>query len=104
MVFGFGYGCLAPMSPILLADRFGRHVLGSEYGLVTFFIGLGGSIGPILGGLIYDRTGSYVHVWQLNILVLVGAAVLVLMLKPGAGSVSQSLPDKGDSNNSTDRI
>lgn len=103
MVFGFGYGCLAPMSPILLADRFGRHVLGSVYGLVTFFIGLGGSIGPILGGLIYDRTGSYVHVWQLNILVLIGAAVLVLMLKPGTGSVSQSLPDKGDNDNLTDR-
>ncbi len=96
VVFGFGYGCLAPMSPILLADRFGRRMLGSVYGLVTFFIGLGGSIGPILGGLIYDRTGSYLYVWQLNILVLVGAAVLVLTLKPGTESVFQSVPDKDD--------
>lgn len=89
MVFGFGYGCLAPMTPILLADRFGRHMLGSVYGLITFFIGFGGSIGPVLGGLIYDRTGSYLHVWQFDIVVLVGVALLILTLKPGTRTVSQ---------------
>jgi len=29
LVYGFGYGSVAPMLPILAADRFGRHVLGS---------------------------------------------------------------------------
>jgi len=50
LVYGFGYGSLAPILPVLVANRFGRHVVGSIYGLLTFFIGVGGAIGPVLGG------------------------------------------------------
>ncbi len=83
LVYGFGYGCLAPMMPILAADRFGRHVLGSVYGMLTFFIGLGGSIGPLIGGVVYDLFGSYRYVWQLNILTLIVVALMLYTLKPG---------------------
>ncbi|MFO7569888.1 MAG: MFS transporter [Smithellaceae bacterium] len=83
MVYGFGYGCLAPILPILAADRFGRHVLGSIYGLLTFFVGFGGSIGPILGGLIYDHFGSYQLLWEINIAVLAVICVVTLTLKKG---------------------
>ena len=82
-VYGFGYGCLAPILPILVSDRFGRHVLGSIYGLLTFFVGLGGAIGPLLGGLIYDRFGSYRHLWEINIVILALMAIVSLTLKKG---------------------
>jgi MFS family permease len=39
LLFGFGYGSLSTMMPFLLADRFGRYVLGSAYGVLTFFFG-----------------------------------------------------------------
>ncbi len=81
MVFGFGYGCLAPMTPVLIADRFGRHALGAVYGLVTFFIGFGGSIGPFLAGYIYDRCGSYSYVWLFNIALLLAVTLAILLLK-----------------------
>jgi sugar phosphate permease len=87
LVFGFGYGSLAPMMPILVADRFGRHVLGTIYGLLTMLIGIGGSIGPLLGGLIYDRLGSYAVMWQFNLWILIGVAVFILTLKPAEGRV-----------------
>jgi sugar phosphate permease len=87
LIYGFGYGCIAPMMPVLTADRFGRHVMGSVYGMLTFFIGLGGSIGPIVGGVIYDRFGSYSYVWQANIVTLVIVAFMLLSLKPGNNSV-----------------
>lgn len=80
-VFGFGYGCLAPMTPVLIADRFGRHALGAVYGLVTFFIGVGGSVGPFLAGYMYDRLGSYSHVWLFNIGLLLAVTLTVLLLK-----------------------
>jgi MFS family permease len=85
LIFGFGYGSLAPMMPILLADRFDRHVLGSAYGVLTFFAaGVGGGVGPIIGGMIYDKLGSYIYAWQFNLLVLLIVAFFVLKLKPRA--------------------
>ncbi len=83
LLFGFGYGSLAPVVPIVAAHRFGRHVLGSIYGLLTFFIGAGGSIGPILGGFIYDHFGSYRYLWLINIFVLIFITLAILTLKKG---------------------
>lgn len=83
LIYGFGYGSLAPIVPIIAAHRFGRHVLGSIYGLLTFFIGIGGSIGPILGGFIYDHFGSYRYLWMINIFVLISIAIAILTLKKG---------------------
>ena len=83
VIYGFGYGSLAPILPILVADRFGRHVLGSIYGMLTFFIGLGGSIGPILGGIIYDKFGSYQYLWEINVALLAVISIVILTLKKG---------------------
>jgi MFS family permease len=83
LIYGFGYGSLAPVVPIIAANRFGRHTLGSIYGLLTFFIGVGGSIGPILGGFIYDHFGSYRYLWIINIIVLCCIAFAILTLKKG---------------------
>jgi MFS family permease len=83
VIFGIGYGSMAPVMPYLTADRFGRQVLGSAYGMLIFFVaGFGGSIGPIIGGLIYDRTGSYANAWLLNLILLMAISVLILTLKP----------------------
>ena len=83
LILGFGYGSIAPMMPVLLSDRFGRDVLGSSYGLLTFFTaGIGGSMGPVLGGIIYDKTGSYDYAWRLNIIILISISLLMFILKP----------------------
>jgi MFS family permease len=72
------------MMPILVADRFGTHVLGSVYGWLTFFMGMCGGLGPFMGGLIYDWSGSYTYVWQANIVILIVCALLMLGLTPRA--------------------
>ncbi|RPI00139.1 MAG: MFS transporter, partial [Zetaproteobacteria bacterium] len=83
VVFGIGYGSMAPLMPYLTADRFGRQVLGSAYGMLILFVaGFGGSIGPVIGGLIYDRTGSYANAWVLNLILLLLISLLILTLKP----------------------
>lgn len=83
LFFGFGYGSLAPMMPFLLADRFGISVLGTTYGILTFFAtGIGGAAGPLLCGVLYDRFGSYRLAWQINLAALVLITLLILILKP----------------------
>jgi MFS family permease len=81
-VFGFGYGCLGPLLPIIAADRFGRQSIGAIFGLLTFFVvGVGGSLGPLVGGLIYDATGSYRHAWWLALVSLAGAIAGIVSMK-----------------------
>jgi MFS family permease len=82
VVFGFGYGCLGPLLPIIAADRFGRQRMGAIFGMLTFFVvGVGGALGPVVGGLFYDATGSYRYAWWLNLVLLAAAIAGILSLK-----------------------
>jgi predicted MFS family arabinose efflux permease len=64
--------------------------MGSVYGLLTFFtVGVAGSLGPLFGGLIYDRTGSYRTVWVFNFVMLVASAFLILALRRGNGGTAR---------------
>lgn len=82
VVFGFGFGCLGPLLPILTVDRFGRRHMGSIFGMLNLFVvGVGGFLGPFIGGIIYDSTGSYRHAWGLNLLLLTLMAIAILTLK-----------------------
>ncbi len=82
-IYGLGYGSLAPVMPYLISDRFGRHILGAAYGLLIFFAtGVGGSMGPILGGLIFDKTGSYGLGWLISAAILMFVTFIILTLKP----------------------
>jgi len=83
LIYGFGYGSTAPVMPYMISDRFDRQVFGSAYGLLLFFAtGIGGSIGPLLGGYIFDKTGSYGAGWLICIALLLIVAALILVLKP----------------------
>ena len=83
IVFGFGYGSMAPMMPYLVSELFGRRLLGTIYGWLTFFsAGIGGSIGPVLGGFIYDHSGSYALGWLLCFIMLLISTILILALGP----------------------
>jgi MFS family permease len=87
LVFGFGYGCLGPTLPIIASGRFGRESMGSVYGFLNFFVvGVGGALGPLVGGVLYDVLGSYRSVWTLDIALLVAAMAGLLALKKGPGT------------------
>lgn len=82
LVFGFGYGCLGPLLPIIAADRFGRRRMGAIFGLLVFFVvGVGGSLGPVIGGIVYDATGSYLTAWWINTGLLIAAAIGIATLR-----------------------
>ena len=58
IIYGYFYGSWIPMVVALTGRSFGTHALGSILGVTQ--IGLvGGILGPLAGGLIYDVTGGY---------------------------------------------
>jgi len=57
--FGCGWGVTAPMFMATAADLFQGRSFGLIYGITEAVIGVGCALGPWLGGLIFDVTGSY---------------------------------------------
>lgn len=81
-LFGFAYGSWIPMFPAMTADLFGMASLGALIGALSLGNALGGAIGPITGGFIYDNTQSYFYAWVLGAVIFYGAAALILWVKP----------------------
>ena len=58
-VFGFAYGtCVSSQSP-LVADLFGLNALGVILGFLSFGFTVGGALGPLMTGYIFDVEQSY---------------------------------------------
>lgn len=69
----------SPAQEALVADIVGENVRGSAYGLYLFTSSLGGAIGPLLGGWLYDYFGRAIP-FYLNGVILLTNAVLVFFL------------------------
>ncbi|MEW6665174.1 MAG: MFS transporter [Thermodesulfobacteriota bacterium] len=75
-LFGLVYGEILCMMPLLPAELFGVKSHGAILGLITFASTIGGSLGPVVAGAVYDACGGYRIVW----VICVGVSVVTLML------------------------
>ena len=60
-IYGFGHGGFFTVISPLIADLFGMKEHGTIFGTILFAGSIGGSLGPIAVGWIFDVTGSYYH-------------------------------------------
>lgn len=58
-IYGFTHGALFVVVSPTVAYYFGMKAHGQIFGIVLFSGTIGGAIGPIAGGAIYDNLGSY---------------------------------------------
>ena len=80
-LFGFFYGaCTVSHSPVT-ANLFGMKAHGLIMGVFGFSVTLGGTIGPFLTGLIFDRYGSYRIAFAICAAVSVLGMAATAMLK-----------------------
>lgn len=80
--FGLGLGLCSPIVFAGGADIFyGRH-FGAISGMLLTGMGIGGVVGPWLGGYIYDISGSYFSAFILSIASFVLAAVAFWIAAP----------------------
>jgi predicted MFS family arabinose efflux permease len=78
---GFLWLSTVPPTVQLTARLFGTQWLATIFGLVFLGHQIGGFAGATLGGLIYDRTGTYDLMWWIAILAGLFAAVVNMPLR-----------------------
>jgi MFS family permease len=88
LIFGASFGLLwlstVPPTSALVALMFGTRWLAMLFGFAFFSHQVGGFLGVWLGGIVFERTGSYELVWWLSILfgVLSGLINLPIVERP----------------------
>jgi len=82
IAFGAGMGLLwlstVPPTNALVALMFGTRWLAMLSGFAFFSHQVGGFLGVLLGGIVFERTGSYDAIWWLSILFGILSAVINL--------------------------
>jgi MFS family permease len=83
IVYGFAHGgFFAVMSP-LIAEFFGTASHGAIFGMMIFVSTIGGAIGPLLAGYVFDLTGSYrVVFWGLPLVSTAGLGATLMLRSP----------------------
>ncbi len=84
VIHGLAWGWRGPQMTAIRADYFGRSAFGKIMGASNMVIILGTISGPLIAGLMYDRTGSYkVGFDILAVIALSGSVFFLVARKPG---------------------
>jgi len=82
VIYGFAHGGFFALASPIVAELFGLSSHGALLGTVFFSGTIGGAIGPVLSGHIFDITGSYQLAFLVCITLSVIGLILTLLLKP----------------------
>lgn len=81
-IYGFAHGGFFTLLSPLVAELFGLSSHGAIFGTVYFAGTIGGAIGPLLAGRIFDVTGNYQLAFLISAVVSGIALILALLLRP----------------------
>ena len=83
--FGLGFGTRPSMDSATAADIFKGRYFGLIFGVLQLALGIGLFGGPILGGIIYDRSGSYTAAIVFCMVAVGVATVCIWAVAPRRG-------------------
>ncbi len=89
---GFGFGMRIAQLSAIPADVFAGPELGAILGVVQAGGGLGGAIGPFLGGWLFDITGSYELAFMTAAVAVAGGAVAAWFAARPIGRAPDAVP------------
>ncbi|MFC1995793.1 MFS transporter [Chloroflexota bacterium] len=81
-IFGFGTGGLDTLLSPIVAELFGLTSHGVIMGIIIFSLTIGGAIGPVLAGHIFDITNSYQLAFLITATTATMGAIMILLLRP----------------------
>lgn len=85
----FGIGtCMGTITPTIAASKmFGMGDLGKVTGTITSLEMVGGTVGSILSGVLFDAAGSFASTWIVCLVASAGMLVFLLMSEPLAAKL-----------------
>jgi MFS family permease len=82
VVFGFTYGGVMPLYAVLARENFPLKMMGTVIGGTAMAGSLGMATGPVLGGWLYDRFGSYGALYLVAWGFGITAALMAMAFRP----------------------
>jgi MFS family permease len=84
VIYGFAHGGLFTVMSPTVAELFGTGSHGLLFGIVLFSGTLGGALGPLMAGSIFDLIGSYQLVFLILTAMAIVGIILIATLRPPA--------------------
>jgi MFS family permease len=78
IVFGMAYGGVMPLYSVIAREYFPMRIMGTMIGAASLVASLGMSLGPALGGWIFDHFGTYGWLYIGSFAVGLGATAIAL--------------------------
>ena len=82
VLYGAGYGTMLPVTASTTGDLFPGNSLGRILAIQSIGYGLGGALGPFLGGTFHDLTGSYTVPFAISMLTVAVGVYSIWMAAP----------------------
>ena len=82
VVYGFAHGGFYTVLSPTVAELFGLKAHGAIFGFVYFFGTIGGAVGPVISGRMFDAQQTYDNAFLLVLGMAVLALVLMLRVRP----------------------
>jgi MFS family permease len=82
IVFGCSYGGGLSLAPLLIAENFGIASMGVIFGALGIVAMIGGALGPIFAGGVYDAVQSYHMAFIVFLAVQLVASIAILNCRP----------------------
>jgi MFS family permease len=82
VIYGMGVNGGGIMEPIIVAELFGMKSHGLILGVVSFVFTIGGAVGPLVTGYLFDLTGNYQTAFLVCAILNIVAVILAAFLRP----------------------
>ena len=84
-VWGLAYGGITPCIAALIGDTFALGRIGTVFGFLEIGFTAGGALGPFIGGLIFDVSGTYFMAFLIGALAMFMATLLLPLIRREMG-------------------
>ena len=81
-LIGWNYGAMFTLFPATCLQYYGPTAQGSNYGLLFTAFGLAGFLGPLVGGMLKDSTGSYSAPFIVGGITVIVSVIITAFIRP----------------------